>query len=116
MPAVGDLAPELCQQYHGTDTVSSNKANTLQNGSILRYQEQYVRKIVEELNGFDNLYFEIQNEPWADQTDTVLIRNEYAAADDWRSTIQVVSKLSNDWQRQVAKWITDAELPCPKSI
>ncbi|HKG70015.1 MAG TPA: hypothetical protein VKA92_14175, partial [Segetibacter sp.] len=91
-----------------TDSISGNAANTLLNGNILSYQEQYVRKVVRELNGSNNLYFEVQNEPYASQTDTVL-RNEYGDTADWRFTIQVVSQHSNDWQRQVARWIKDEE-------
>lgn len=97
-----------------TDSVAPARVNTLQNGNILARQEQYVRKIVRALNGFDNLYFEIQNEPWADQTDIVLTRNEYGPADDWRSTLQVVAQASNDWQRQVARWIRDEESRLPR--
>lgn len=92
-----------------TDSISSNLVNTLSNGNILAYQERYVRKIVKELNGFDNFYFEVQNEPWADQTDTVIIRNDYGVENDWRSTIQVVSKKSNEWQRQIARWLKEEE-------
>ena len=94
---------------NNTDAIPSVKVNTLQNGNILSQQERYVRKIVRELNGFDNLYFEIQNEPWADQSDTVLLRTEYTATSEWRSTIQVVSQRSNEWQKQVAKWISGEE-------
>ncbi len=96
-----------------TDSIASSLVNTLQNGNILAYQEAYVRKIVRELNGFDNLYFEIQNEPWAEQTDIVLRRDEYGSEKDWRSTLQVVSQRSNDWQRQVARWIKDEENRLP---
>lgn len=71
------------------------------------------RKIVRELNSFGNFYFEIQNEPWADQTDTVLSRNEYGPATDWRTTIQVVSAQSNNWQQQVARWIKEEESRLP---
>jgi len=99
---------------NNTDSTPGKQVNTLQNGNILSQQERYVRKIVRELNGFDNLYFEIQNEPWADQTDTVLYRNEYSDASEWRSTIQVVSQHSNDWQKQVAKWIREEEAALPK--
>ena len=41
-------------------------AQTLNNGTLLDYQERFVRKMVNELNEFDNFFFEIQNEPWAD--------------------------------------------------
>ncbi len=97
-----------------TDSIKSALVNTLQNGNLLRYQEQYVRKLVRELNGFGNLYFEIQNEPWAEQTDIVFNRNEYGPETDWRSTLQVVSQRSNDWQRQVARWIKDEESKLPQ--
>jgi hypothetical protein len=97
-----------------TAPVAAGLVNTLQNGNILAHQERYVRKIVREINGFDNVYFEIQNEPWADQTDTVLVHNEFGPADDWRTTIQVVSALSNSWQRTVSQWIKDEEKTLPK--
>lgn len=96
-----------------TDNIRPLRVNTLQNGTILGYQEQYVRKIVRELNGFPNLYYEIQNEPWADLKDTVLIRNEYHLNDkgrpDFRATLEVTGATSLAWQRRVASWIADEE-------
>ena len=65
------------------------------------------------LNRFNNLYFEIQNEPWADQSDIIRMHNAYGPATDWRTTLQVVSKRSNDWQRRVANWIADEEKRLP---
>ncbi|WP_183565070.1 hypothetical protein [Mucilaginibacter sp. SP1R1] len=92
-----------------TDEVSAGLVNTLQNGNILAYQEKYVRKIVRELNGFGNFYFEIQNEPYAIQKDTVILRNEYGDVKDFRNFLEVVSQRSNDWQQRVAGWIKDEE-------
>lgn len=101
-----------------TDDVKPLLGNTLQNGNLLGYQESYVRKIVRELNGFPNLYFEIQNEPWADQKDTILTRNDYHLADtgkaDWRATLEVTAQRSLDWQRRVASWIVDEEKRLPQ--
>jgi hypothetical protein len=97
-----------------TDTLSGRNVNTLENGNILSHQEKYVRKIVRELNTFDNIYYEIQNEPWADRIDTVMIANAYGPSDDWRSMMQVVSDASNAWQRKVAAWIKDEESKLPK--
>lgn len=100
-----------------TDAIDPRRANTLQNGNVLAHQERYVRKLVSELNGFPNLYFELQNEPWADLQDTVLTRNEYQSASngqpDWRATLQVVATPSLDWQRRVASWIVDEEKSRP---
>lgn len=97
-----------------TATIDYKTVNTLENGNILGFQERYVRKIVQELNQFDNIYFEIQNEPWADQADLVLLRNEFGDEKDWRNQLQVVSQKSNDWQREVARWIKEEESKLPK--
>ncbi|WPP51214.1 hypothetical protein [Catalinimonas niigatensis] len=97
-----------------TSEIPSAKVNTLDNGNILEHQERYVRKIVSELNDFDNLYFEIQNEPWAEAPDLVFTRNEFGPEEDWRSQTQVVSQKSNAWQRTVAEWIKDEESNLPK--
>ncbi len=101
-----------------TDNIKPLQANTLQNGNILAHQEQYVRKIVRELNGFQNIYFELQNEPQADLKDTVLVRNEYHAdvkgKPDWRATYEVTSEIANEWQRRVALWITEEEKTLPQ--
>ncbi len=51
---------------NGIELDNRKNCNTLNNGKILSYQEKMVRKIVRELNHFDNIYFEIQNEPWPD--------------------------------------------------
>jgi len=40
--------------------------NTLRDGDVLKHQEAMVRRIVAEVNGFDNVSFEICNEPGAD--------------------------------------------------
>jgi hypothetical protein len=40
------------------------EANTLHNGKMLETQQAMVRKIAGELQGFDNIYYEICNEPY----------------------------------------------------
>ncbi len=51
---------------NGVGDIDFHLVNTLYNGGIKNYQEAYVRKVVSALNGFDNIFFEIQNEPWSD--------------------------------------------------
>jgi hypothetical protein len=102
-----------------TTPVKALDANTLNNGNVLIHQEAYVREIVRAVNGFDNVYFEIQNEPWADLKDTILVRNEYhepapGKSADWRSTLEVTAQRANDWQRRVAEWIVSEEQKLPK--
>ncbi|HEY8659630.1 MAG TPA: hypothetical protein VIL78_11370 [Hanamia sp.] len=94
----------------------ANKVNTLENGSILNFQKQYVVKLVDALNEFDNFYFEIQNEPWSDNKDTVLIGNDYASKDElkqpgnfWKNTLEVTSEKSMRWQKTVSEWIVGEE-------
>lgn len=94
---------------NGLPPLDAKKANTLDNGPLLAHQEAYVRKLVQELHGFPNIYFEIQNEPWADQTGRLLLRDEYNDPKDWRSYLQVVSEASLAWQSKVAGWITSEE-------
>ena len=101
--------------------IEALRANTLDNGGLLRHQEAYVRKLVQELNGFDNFYFEIQNEPWADLKDTVLVHNEYVSRNDlkepgnyWKNTLEVVARAANDWQKHVAGVIRTEEGRLPK--
>lgn len=114
--------------FHGNNNVNqtptdlpSNKVNTLNNGAILKYQETYTRKLARELNAYDNFYFEIQNEPWADGKDTVLVWNDYSSPDEfkqawmyWRSTLEVPSKASAQWHEAVSGWIADEESKLPK--
>ncbi|GAB3181955.1 hypothetical protein [Telluribacter humicola] len=99
---------------NNTNEVKSVLVNTLDNGNILAYQEKYVRKMVQELNGYNNFYFEIQNEPWAESPDKVMTRNEFGPANDWKMQYQVVSQKSDEWHRRVAQWIIDEEKKQPK--
>ena len=94
----------------------SNKVNTLDNGSILNFQKQYVIKLVAALNEFDNFYFEIQNEPWAENKDTILVWNDYASKDElkqpgnfWKNTLEVTAENSMRWQKTVSQWIVEEE-------
>ena len=99
----------------------AHQVNTLENGSILKFQEAYTKKLVRELNGFDNFYFEIQNEPWAEGKDTVLVWNDYLGPDDlkqawlqWKNTLEVASEKSRAWHKTVSSWIGETEKNLPK--
>ena len=60
------LSPmNAANNVNGVGTVARTNVYTLdKNGGLLAYQEEMVRKLVRELNGFDNLYYEICNEPY----------------------------------------------------
>lgn len=68
------------------DDLSKESIQTLNNGTALKYQENFVRKIVRELNEFDNVIFEIQNEPWSDRTISIEPNSEFLNNADFNST------------------------------
>ena len=94
------------------------KCNTLDNGKIFSYQEKMVRKIVRELNEFDNIYYEIQNEPWADQGDSAGVVLEHLVDDQlpskWQNLVEVANEASLKWQAKIAEIIVDEEKSLPK--
>jgi hypothetical protein len=50
---------------NGVGHVPRRQALDLDNDGLLAHQEALVQRIVEELNEFDNLYYEVTNEPYA---------------------------------------------------
>jgi hypothetical protein len=60
--------------------------NRAKNGDLQKVQEAVVRKVVTELNGFDNLYYEVCNEPY-------------------------FGGVTDDWQRRIVDVIVEAEKP-----
>jgi|WetSurMetagenome_2_1015567.scaffolds.fasta_scaffold00002_38 hypothetical protein len=98
------------------EDIRKDNVHTLDNGMVLSYQESFVRKIVKELNEFDNIIWEIQNEPWSDHTVTVAVKSEYYSKEDfadpggeWRNVIDVADEKSLAWQSKIASFITDEE-------
>lgn len=72
---------------NGMGTVARTNVYTLdRNGGLLAVQEAMVRKLVSELNGFDNLYYEICNEPY-------------------------FGGVTLDWQHHIADVIRESERP-----
>lgn len=60
--------------------LNASAVNTLDNGAVLRYQDALVRKVAAELDRFGNVYYQIDNEPYAAGADA-------AATDAWQSHI-----------------------------
>ncbi|GAA0881298.1 hypothetical protein GCM10009119_42680 [Algoriphagus jejuensis] len=100
----------------GTDDLNRQLAHTLQNGELTELQKSYVRKLVDELNGFDNFFFEIQNEPWADRSRSVInLINKYdVSGEDWMNKVDVADQASLEWQEEMIKTIVEAEKLLPK--
>ncbi len=75
---------------NGVGKVPRDEVYTLKHADLTAVQEAVARKIVTELNAFDNLYFEVANEPY-------------------------FGGITLEWQHHVAKLIaeTEAKLPQP---
>jgi Cellulase (glycosyl hydrolase family 5) len=84
------LSPQnLINNVNGLGNVARTNVYTLEkNGGLLALHEAMTRKIVTELNEFDNLYYEICNEPY-------------------------FGGVTMEWQRHIADVIVEAEKPLP---
>ena len=94
---------------NGTSDIEWKKLQTLENGNILAFQEKYARKLVDEARDFDNVIFEIQNEPWSDRPTLTSAVNPYLrppGRDQYPNSVDVADDLSVAWQARVAEWIT----------
>ena len=97
---------------NGTNAIDWKELHTLRNGNILAWQERYARKLVHEAGDFDNVIFEIQNEPWSDRGELASVVNPYLQAparDRYPNSIDLADKLSMEWQARVAGWIADED-------
>jgi hypothetical protein len=101
---------------NGTEAIDWKKLHTIENGNILARQEAYTRKLVRDANAFDNVIFEIQNEPWSDRTVTADVVNPYLQAparDVYPNSVDVADEMSTAWQARVAAWISSEENALP---
>jgi hypothetical protein len=109
----GTMSPlHHTNNVNGLPAIDPEQVHTLDNGALLARQEAMVRKIVSSLNEFDNVYFEIQNEPDAtspDKRPIPRVRNQSAPPE-----VKVASAASLAWQAQVAGWIAEEERALPK--
>ena len=112
--AVHPLNPN--NNIQGYEVPDWKKLNTLQTPApILRVQHNLTRWLVRELNEFDNLFFEIQNEPWADNHTMGDFINPYLAdTKNWVNSVEVTSEDAIAWQGDIAKTIAEAERDLPK--
>lgn len=97
---------------NNTGPVTRQTINTLDNGGLLVYQEQMVRNIVRELNEFDNVIYEIQNEPYID----LGIKKQVPNPEDEGKTreVQIASDASLAWQDAITASIVEEEKSLPK--
>ena len=115
-----ESAWELCpfhsaNNVNGTGAIEFRKVNTLNNGDLRNYQEQFIRKLVREVNGHGNLFFEIQNEPWADNAELAgyIHQDEDIFRSSWQQKVEVANLVSMKWQEWVVSVIRDEESKLP---
>jgi len=89
------------------------KSNTLDNGYLTGYQKKLVEKIVTELNEFDNIFYEIQNEPWSDDPEKVMrtlrTLDPRPGQGDWYKWAEMASEASLEWQKTMAQVVVGTE-------
>lgn len=91
------------------------KLNTLDNGGLLARQEALTRKIIQELSGAENVFYEIQNEPWADNHTFGETINPYLVKErKFPNVVEITAPASLEWQARVASWIVNAEAALPQ--
>jgi len=74
---------------NGAGDLKKDQAHTLANGRLLEFQVAVARKIAAECNAFDNLYYEICNEPY-------------------------FGGVTLDWQKRIADTLVETEKGLPK--
>jgi arylsulfatase A-like enzyme len=110
------LSPlNAANNVNGVGNVPRELANTLDNGRLLAEQERVVRRIVTELKDFDNVYYEAQNEPWADHevpaaiVNRSLLPTDVTAGAAWKNRVDLASAESLAWQARIASFVVDEE-------
>lgn len=98
--------------------LNRKKSNTLENGNLIGFQKKMVKKIVTELNDFDNVFYEIQNEPWSDDPQKVMrtlrTLEPQPGQGDWYKWAEKASEASLEWQKVIAQVVVDSENELPK--
>jgi hypothetical protein len=107
-----DICPQNpANNINITHELTRKDAQTLNSGELLSYQKNFVRKMVRELNAYDNFFFEIQNEPWSDHTVPVynIVNKDELRANDWTFKADFADDLSMAWQDKLASLIVEEE-------
>jgi len=107
-----DICPQNpANNVNISEPLSRFHAQTLDNGELLSFQISYVKKMVKELNRYDNFFFEIQNEPWSDHTVPVynIVNKEELKEGDWSYKADFADQASLDWQDKIASVIAEEE-------
>ncbi len=86
--------------------------NTLKNSEAVKYEKALVEKIVTELNAYDNIFYEISNEPWADNEEQTLYLHKTTKPKNnvsWMLWANPATQGTLDWQQEIAEVVKATE-------
>ena len=81
---------------NATADVGAKGYLSLEGGRVLARQEAYARKLVAELNRYDNVFFNLCNEPW--------FYNQ-----EWPGFVSQPPAAVKEWIGRVSEWVVDEE-------
>ncbi|OFY65323.1 MAG: hypothetical protein A2V46_10430 [Bacteroidetes bacterium RBG_19FT_COMBO_42_7] len=101
---------------NGFTSVDRKRSNTLNNGPLTGFQKAFVSKVVAELNKYENIFYEIQNEPWADDPQKAmrLLKTHDPGRQGWANWAETASEASLEWQKEIASTIAETEKGLPE--
>lgn len=92
--------------------------NTLKNDRVLFYQKALITKLTTELNKYDNIFFELSNEPWADNGNDVTFLHKTLIPKEnplgWLLWATSATPATLAWQKELAQTFRKAEEGLPK--
>lgn len=108
---INPLNPE--NNINGLTCTDFRKLQTLDNGNALPVQERLVRTLARELNAFDNILWEIQNEPWSDNHTLGEILHPFWTNQGYPNRVEYTAPNSIAWQARMAAALREEEARFP---
>lgn len=95
--------------------LARRESTTLKNSKLVEFQKIFVEKMVKELNVYENFFWELQNEPWADNGDRGMriLKTHNISGQNWAQYADLANGASLEWQMEIANliWETESKLP-----
>lgn len=95
--------------------LARRESTTLKNSKLVEFQKIFVEKMVKELNDYDNFFWELQNEPWADNGERGMriLKTHNISGQNWAQYADLANGASLEWQMEIANllWETESKLP-----
>lgn len=100
---------------NGLGELQRRETTTLRNPKLVALQKAFVEKMVTELNGYDHFFWELQNEPWADNgvRGMRIMKTHNLTEKSWAQFSELANAESLEWQKEMAGVITETEKNLP---